>query len=227
MTKNLEKFNAFTLAEVLITLGIIGVVAAMTMPTLVQNYKKHVVETKLQKFYSLMGQAIKMSEASNGEITSWDKKTIKFLEDGTKDWDANATDTEEFFNKYIAPHVKVIKTDKREFIFSGNSITLTTVYLSDGTVIGLNNGSCMDFTFDINGNQAPNIAGQDLFGFLLCTDKNNTKVYCRAENIHFCTYGNKGTRDQRILNCQTDGRKCSSLIEFDGWKIKDDYPYKL
>lgn len=40
---------AFTLAEVLITLGIIGVVAAMTMPVLIQNQREKVVVTQLKK----------------------------------------------------------------------------------------------------------------------------------------------------------------------------------
>ncbi len=55
---SLRKRAAFTLAEVLITLGIIGVVAAMTIPTLISNHNKRVVETRLKKFYSSMNQAI-------------------------------------------------------------------------------------------------------------------------------------------------------------------------
>ena len=55
------KNNAFTLAEVLITLGIIGVVAAMTLPTLIQNNKNKEVEARLKKVYSVMNQAILMS----------------------------------------------------------------------------------------------------------------------------------------------------------------------
>ena len=50
--------KAFTLAEVLITLGIIGVVAAMTLPTLVGEYQKKQTATQLKKFYSIMQQAI-------------------------------------------------------------------------------------------------------------------------------------------------------------------------
>lgn len=42
----MKKLNAFTLAEVLITLGIIGVVAAMTLPTLIQNHQKQVYATQ-------------------------------------------------------------------------------------------------------------------------------------------------------------------------------------
>ena len=36
----MKKISAFTLAEVLVTLGIIGVVSAMTIPTLMQNHQK-------------------------------------------------------------------------------------------------------------------------------------------------------------------------------------------
>ena len=70
----IEKINssfkkcAFTLAEILITLGIIGVVAAITIPGLITKYHKHVIETKLQRFDSIMNQAVRMAIAENGEI---------------------------------------------------------------------------------------------------------------------------------------------------------------
>lgn len=59
--------KAFTLAEVLITLGIIGIVAAMTLPTVISNHKKKTIETRLQKFYSVANQAIKLSELKNAQ----------------------------------------------------------------------------------------------------------------------------------------------------------------
>jgi len=49
---------AFTLAEVLITLGIIGVVAAMTLPALIQNYQKGVVLNRLKQTYAQVQTAI-------------------------------------------------------------------------------------------------------------------------------------------------------------------------
>lgn len=67
--------KAFTLAEVLITLGIIGIIAAMTIPNIIAGYRKNVVETRLAKLYSSINQAIKISEIKteiahigNGEI---------------------------------------------------------------------------------------------------------------------------------------------------------------
>ena len=49
----LDKRSAFTLAEVLITLGIIGVVAAVTIPALVTTYQKRATESQLKKAYIL------------------------------------------------------------------------------------------------------------------------------------------------------------------------------
>lgn len=57
------KNRAFTLAEVLITLGIIGVVAAITLPNLMTAYKARVLRSQFMKSYSLIQQAYKMMEA--------------------------------------------------------------------------------------------------------------------------------------------------------------------
>lgn len=67
----MKNFNAFTLAEVLITLGIIGVVAAITIPTLIQQHRKQVIETRLKKFYSSVNQAVKLAEVDFGDKKLW------------------------------------------------------------------------------------------------------------------------------------------------------------
>ena len=53
---------AFTLAEVLITLGIIGIVAAITIPNLISNYKAKILRTQFLKTYSTLAQTIKLME---------------------------------------------------------------------------------------------------------------------------------------------------------------------
>ena len=83
------------LAEVLITLGIIGVVAAITLPILVQNYQKKVTVERLKQTYSILSQAIKMSEIDNGPV---------------EEWDLNSTSPhKEFGEKYFKPYLKNIK----------------------------------------------------------------------------------------------------------------------
>ncbi|MEE0495096.1 MAG: type II secretion system protein [Cyanobacteriota bacterium] len=56
---------AFTLAEVLITLGVIGVVAALTMPTLITNYKAKKLRTQFLKSYSTIQQAAKLMQSED------------------------------------------------------------------------------------------------------------------------------------------------------------------
>ncbi|MBQ8458975.1 type II secretion system protein [bacterium] len=59
----LKKNDGFTLAEVLITLGIIGVVAAMTIPTLIANVQGQRVRSQFKKTLSTLNQAGKMAQA--------------------------------------------------------------------------------------------------------------------------------------------------------------------
>jgi len=63
---DMRKKAAFTLAEVLITLGIIGVVAALTLPTLISNYQKRVYVTQLKKSVSVLSNGFRLMMAHDG-----------------------------------------------------------------------------------------------------------------------------------------------------------------
>lgn len=60
--------QAFTMAEVLITLGIIGVVAAMTFPAVIGKYKEYEVTVKAKKIYSMMMQVLDLAQAKYDTI---------------------------------------------------------------------------------------------------------------------------------------------------------------
>ena len=60
--------KGFTLAEVLVTLGIIGVVSAMTVPSLVQNYQRQSYVTQLHKVYNELQQAFVQVVTENNAI---------------------------------------------------------------------------------------------------------------------------------------------------------------
>lgn len=60
------KINAFTLAEVLVTLGIIGVIAAMTLPSVINKAEKMILKNQFKKTYSTFSQALLKSEADYG-----------------------------------------------------------------------------------------------------------------------------------------------------------------
>ena len=68
---NRKKKAAFTLAEVLITLGIIGVVAAMTLPTLIAKYQEKVWLTQFKVTYSTLSQAYLRAYQEHGVIKNW------------------------------------------------------------------------------------------------------------------------------------------------------------
>ena len=87
-TRN-DRLVAFTLAEVLITLGIIGVVAAMTIPTLVADYQERSFNTSATVFERKLGEALKVMNT---------QQTL-----------AGHTSTESFVNE-LKKHIKVTKT---------------------------------------------------------------------------------------------------------------------
>lgn len=151
--------KAFTLAEVLITLGIIGVVVALTMPMLIGHFEKTTTATKLKKFYSVMAQATDKAMSENGDWSTWD-------------YSLSAKD---FFNKYYASNLKVVKTNGGRYMV-----------LEDGTVFTLRKNSSYnaikDFYFGIypKGYQAQRIGGRTYFEIALYNLKNMKKM---------CNYG--------------------------------------
>ena len=56
----------------MITLGIIGVISALTIPAIVTGYQKRVSIESLKKVYSTLSQSVKLSEANNGFVSDWD-----------------------------------------------------------------------------------------------------------------------------------------------------------
>lgn len=73
---NNKRFG-FTLAEVLITLGIIGVVAALTLPTLISKYKKHVLAVQTQSTISILENGFRQMMANDGVDSLLDTEAFK------------------------------------------------------------------------------------------------------------------------------------------------------
>ena len=209
--------GAFTLAEVLITLGIIGVVAAMTMPSLMQHYKRQQATARIKKFVSVINQALISAENDLGPREDW---VIGEMD--------NSDSAYNFLNTYIKPYIKSADIEKRT-LFGRNMATLRFV---DGSQMSVKVGACYDIWYDINGEKGPNEKGKDIFVFILCKNGgcnfNSNQVrgfYCAPTGEQFPTH------EQLIDNCKnyrTDGGNwCTILLEQNGYEFPKDYPLGL
>lgn len=227
--------SAFTLAEVLITLGIIGVVAALTMPSLITNYRKKQTVAQLKKVYSELSQAAQMSVVQNGDMKNWDYSLTgeeffnTYLSNFIKMGSQNVEDAKKAGVVYIRAsgekEVSLINLDDSGKIFtlaSGSQIIM-------GTVSGLT-ATRKNVLVDLNGFKKPNRIGVDVFAFSVTHNGVQTYKWDDGESLSV-------KRDREALHngpsrynyqCNSDGRGmwCAAMIEKDGWEIKNDYPWK-
>ncbi len=220
------KFSGFTLAEVLITLSIIGVVAALTIPTLIQRHQEQKTVSQLLKVYSTLSQAFLLMQSEYGPIDTW----------GLTNTDTNKKDPETNQNIYdlssqkivaerLKPYLKVSKTceldkvcrNRPEYDISGNKISDKSIvtsksdsppeanfFLDDGTFIGLGYyNSSESIPSDINvvlsGNDKV-VLGKNIFFF----NYNKKGVFPEGTQSGYsltsfdnCNPDDKGTRTMR------------------------------
>jgi len=230
-----NKAKGFTLSEVLITLGIIGVVASMTLPTLIAKYNKKQTAIAVKAAYSMLSQAILQSVADNGD---------------TKYWTKNLS-SKQYYDKYLKKYLSFTSemdiNDVNQFItykyINGRTITDNSLkeknsylgILKNGTFIYVNNEYNYTATImvDINGLKKPNQIGIDLFHFVILDNKLYPWGYKGTINsIASDDFGLMDDRNKLITpgarfacNKINYGRWCTALLMLDGWEFKDDYPW--
>ncbi len=201
-----SKRVAFTLAETLITLGIIGIVAAMTMPTLIQKKQDKELIVRTRKVWSDINNAFLLSHQDYGVVAD---NSILF----------NATDNPAVVAENLAKYFKGAKVCKyksqngcsqyyydikfatKQLDNDGNikvqtQITdIARILLTNGAIImvGTNKSGCANkeytqthpdgstskyfsticgnLQFDVNGTQAPNQYGRDVYHFWVYADR--------------------------------------------------------
>lgn len=229
--KSAIKNRAFTLAEVLITLGIIGIIAALTIPNIIAGYRKKVVETRLAKLYSSINQAIKMSEIKNGDCKYWEWGDINNHRDSVF--------MEQWWKKYMNDYMPFVIYAKRESTestsISGNGGY--KIFFKDGSAVRIEaipgtyiwfilypEAKLSDFSKGIlqNTNEKP---GKNYFGFFIfpqrkCQIVTNYEKKDISELLTHCLSDYQGTT-------ASFGSPCAELILRNGWKIPDDYPIKF
>ena len=172
--------GAFTLAELLITLGIIGVVAAMTMPSLIQNYQEKATVTKLKKCYSLVSQAyVSILNDEGGSDTLQAGDDLEMMEKFGKYLKYQKTCGR---NKGCFPNVTYKSVTGNGYSkWEDDTTDRSRAVLTDGTLImfnksamwGGNEGNYLyaQIYVDINGFKGPNQLGRDFFYFYINPEK--------------------------------------------------------
>ena len=82
----------------------------------------------------------------------------------------------------------------------------------------------MDMLFDVNGEKEPNTTGKDIFTFTFCF--NAAKSYCTTGFYPYLK-NNVTSRSNALSRCKSNASYCCTLLWYDNWEFKDDYPYKL
>lgn len=182
---NLRLKSAFTLAEVLITLGIIGIVAAMTLPSLVANHRNQELQTRFKKAYSVLWNVhMRMVGDYNGvyqNFIMYDNSIV--TEDGIKNKYAYIDAFRKYLtggrlctytNSYLSCSSKASRVNYKTYTGNKDAHLSADVVLDRAIVT--NDGMCFFFGsvtyrnarvyIDTNGTvQGPNRLGFDLFAF--------------------------------------------------------------
>lgn len=213
--------HAFTLAEVLITLGIIGIVAAMTLPSVIGNAQKEAAAAKVHKFYNTINNAVQFAIVEYGDVENWmgERKGSTYEENL------------EFLNKYFLPHLKYNRYDN----CIGNKVC---VYLTSGGMFTFGydkNGG--DIVYFINGKYERSLRNYFAFQFnkIDGTDEDGNAIHRslnRRTAIEPYAFNWDGTYEKLITHSSYGCRKggpntayCAKLLQYNNWKFPKDYPW--
>lgn len=186
---NLKKIAAFTLAEVLITLGIIGVVAALTIPTLMQNSQNQGFVSGMKKGFSVLSQAnsaliaesgsLMAAVSSYGNLTNALASKLKIMKNCPKTQNPGECFTMNIKNLPGAALTEILYSEgkmpdlyNRFVLADGSTIVVGDAWNSDTcdwNFLGHGN-SCGIVILDVNGLKQPNQLGRDIYFFYFYAD---------------------------------------------------------
>lgn len=175
--------KAFTLAEILITMGIIGVVSAMTVPALNQSWQRDAYTTQLRKVYSEVAQAaVRLKTDKNVQSLAEARITSNNIrEEFIHKYFVVLRDcpliTGCFPNSYKTVGGTTVATDSISFDTCSSSVIASGAALCYRVV-----GDRIRIIVDVNGTKDPNIFGRDVFAMEVLPngkvqDPNNGSVF--------------------------------------------------
>jgi len=228
--------QAFTLAEVLITLGIIGIVAEMTIPTLMNNVQDSVFKAGWKKEYSTLNQVINQIYADEGVTYNtadypdyqymaryWCKiqKRLKVVESGMVCGDEDSSAIYTTYASWPKSGKNLWHSDDAWKAKDGQLMRSNTGYfpmtatLADGSMIKFCCGN--EFSVDVNGFKKPNVVGKDIYFFLLNWDGSNKTTLWGYAN------GSIGPPYETLLTPANYASDCDSGK---GWGCSYKYLYQ-
>lgn len=169
------KNKAFTLAEVLITLGVIGIIAALTIPTLISEYQEKAYLEQFKKAYTSLFNAYKLAIVENGAVNTWTSSTeiydylkpqFKLAQDCPIGIDGCFATTS--YTVFSNSNTK----NSLSYLGAGHNQFLTTSGISIAIFLS---GTTPEIFIDTNGPKGPNRWGYDFF-LLTLTTKNNVPI---------------------------------------------------
>lgn len=234
-------FSAFTLAEVLITLGIIGVVAAMTIPILINSYQKHEYITGLKKFYSNFNQSLKNLTIEEGcpddlQCTGIYSTSSPNIDELLKYYKTSKNCKRSMgagcwakFNQYYDGTSTSSSTDND----MDNNPTYYKFITVDGMSVGIGNSfmfyncesgatkTCGVLYVDVNGLKKPNRLGRDVFQFYV-SNKQGALLYPRGGEHGYTAsdwwnYSDANKCSSESSNADKDGIYCTGRIMEKNW----------
>lgn len=230
----LLKHIAFTLAEVLITLGIIGIVAAMTIPTLITKYQKQVTINQLKVAYQIFSEAIQNAKLDQDSLDIG----LRIPSETMKSGDPSRAISALFIDPYIKgaeqytakDHIYTYTPQKKAqsiyAMYSKSEDNYKPMCMPKGFCYWVINhsGNYTWLVVDLNGPKGPNVFGRDLFMFDIA------KHYVLGVGrLYIDTVapfdGNVNSLCSKSSDSRSNGRTCASKIINDGWKIDSDYPW--
>ena len=223
---HLRKGPAFTLAEVIITLGIVGVIAAISIPMLITATQKKVAETKLKHFYAEINQAFRLSANDNGvDVDGWFEKEKNY----------NEAEMNSFVTDFIKPYMSIAYTKAIERNPQCPNSARILVVLNNGTAFSMyvdTNG--VDIHFHPDPNKHTYNDPRYSFAFQVAKVK-QAGVYSDYNSMDFVqpyVMNWNGTmrmlKDDSARGCNRTSRNkqyCTKYIEMNDWKIPWDYPW--
>ena len=230
--------NGFTLSEILITLGIIGVVSAMTIPVLIQKYNNNVAETRLKKFYSVMNQAVMFAKNDYGDFPWEDYHVMEQKDengDAITDENGNRLDQNNkidiVYKKYLAPYLNIINSKEIKDAEKNKRIVH---FFSDGSAFAYDSSQNRDIEFFPSKAERcltfvkEERTGTCSFEFYFDPSLATKDVETGVEPYKFSWNGKidrlyKGCED----NSSYERYYCTAIIQLNGWKIPGDYPKRI